>query len=84
MVPYIREPGKRWRARPGSNPEQEDKSMPQATRKTTTVCLSQIARSPILQAFFARGERDTGETFAVPTTPTKPLNGQEAREVAYA
>lgn len=36
--------------------------------------LSAIPRSPILQAFFARGEEDCGDSFAVPATPRRPLD----------
>ena len=44
--------------------------------------LSEIARDPIVVAFFQRGERDSGETFAVPTPKTPVLTGGMMREVA--
>lgn len=40
--------------------------------------LSEIARNPVVAAFLARGERDTGSTFAVPATPNPVLIGGEA------
>lgn len=36
--------------------------------------LSEIATDPVLQAFFARGEEDFGDMFAVPATPRRPLD----------
>jgi hypothetical protein len=40
--------------------------------------LSSIARNPVVAAFLARGEWDTGATFAVPATPKPVLTGGEA------
>lgn len=40
--------------------------------------LSSLARNPAVAAFLARGERDTGTTFAVPATPKPVLTGGEA------
>ncbi|MDX0543930.1 hypothetical protein GOC59_31105 [Sinorhizobium medicae] len=40
--------------------------------------LSSIARKPVVAAFFDRGVRDTGATFAVPATPKPVLTGGEA------
>lgn len=42
--------------------------------------LSAFARNPIVAAFFARGERDTGTTYAVRATPKPVLTGGEAVE----
>ncbi|MDT3686493.1 MAG: hypothetical protein RO009_15775 [Pseudorhodoplanes sp.] len=62
--------------------------MLQASNKPNTLRLSEIARSPVLRAFFARGERDSGDMFAVPATPRRPLESGSVRverlEVAYA
>ncbi|MFK0273641.1 hypothetical protein ACIQUG_08195 [Ensifer sp. NPDC090286] len=40
--------------------------------------LSSLAQNPVVAAFLARGERDTGNTYAVPTTPKPVLTGGEA------
>lgn len=37
-----------------------------------TIRLAEMARNPVVAAFFCRGERDSGETFAVPA-PKAPV-----------
>lgn len=46
--------------------------------------LSQIARDPAIAAFFARGERDSGAAFAVPTAPKPVIIGGAARTLEAA
>lgn len=48
--------------------------MAKAVTNLTTIRLSEVATDPVLRAFFARGEGDTGDAFAVPVTPRKPLD----------
>lgn len=58
--------------------------MAQVTKQTNTFRLSEIATDPVLQAFFARGERDSGDTFAVPVNPRRPVSGAEVKAEEYA
>ncbi|WEJ31982.1 hypothetical protein [Devosia sp. SD17-2] len=46
-----------------------------------TLHLSQIARNPAVSAFLARGERDSGASFAVPASPKPVLAGGAAAKV---
>lgn len=46
---------------------------------TDRIPLSQIARDPVVAAFLARGERDTGNAYAVPKRPEPVLSGGEAK-----
>lgn len=48
------------------------------------VSLSEIARDPIVAAFLARGERDTGAAFAVPAPKSPVLNDGAAAKVLEA
>lgn len=44
---------------------------------TARIPLSSLARDPVVAAFLARGERDNGAAYAVPT-PRKPVLSGEA------
>lgn len=46
--------------------------------------LSQIARDPVLAAFFERGARDSGDAFAVPASPKPVLTGGAVKALEYA
>lgn len=48
----------------------------------TRILLSSLARDPIVAAFFRRGERDAGNTFAVPAPREPVLSGGEAKTPA--
>jgi hypothetical protein len=47
------------------------------------VLLSQIARSPVVAAFFARGERDNGGAFAVPSPRDPNLIGSAGASLRW-
>jgi hypothetical protein len=46
--------------------------------------LSQFTADPVLAAFFERGERDSGATFAVPASPKPVLTGGAVKVADYA
>lgn len=47
----------------------------------TRIPLSSLARDPIVAAFLRRGERDAGDTFAVPAPRQPVLSGGEAKSL---
>jgi hypothetical protein len=54
------------------------------TKRPTIARLSQITADPALAAFFQRGERDSGATFAVPASPKPVLSGGAVKVAEYA
>lgn len=46
--------------------------------KRQFISLSEISRDPAVAAFLARGERDSGNAYAVPVQPKPALTGGEA------
>lgn len=46
--------------------------------------LSKIARDPVVAAFLARGERGTGDAFAVSCAPKPVLGGGVAKQIELA
>lgn len=54
---------------------------------TTFTPLSHLFRDPVLRAVFERAERDSGQAFAVPSDPRKPIRPNAAaaqvREAAH-
>lgn len=50
-----------------------------ATSSNNTTPISSLTADPVLRAFFERGERDTGNAYAIPS-PTAPVlaGGAEA------